>query len=292
MTPLAPMALVAVVLAAASAASLLPSTSGPRRRASRLAGVSGHAVPTRVRTPRYLSRLALVGLGIPALALPALLHPGTLAPVAVATVALAAAARRRAALHAAREAEARREAVVELCLALAAELRAGRPPQAALPLAVAATAPLRPLLTPALAALRSGGDVAAALQAAAPRPRQPRTGTRGAEGLRQVAACWRVAASSGAGLAAALDRVAEGLRSEQAVRREVLAQLAAPRATARLLAALPIFALLLGSGIGARPLEVLLHTPLGLACLTVGLLLSGAGVAWTDRMARAAEEQV
>ena len=91
--------------------------------------------------------------------------------------------------------------------------------------------------------------------------------------------------------ARALDRVADGLRGEQAVRRELSAELAAPRATARLLALLPGFAMLLGGGIGAHPLRFLTGTPLGLACLVLGLALIASGVVWTDRMARAVEER-
>jgi len=59
--------------------------------------------------------------------------------------------------------------------------------------------------------------------------------------------------------------------------------------TAALLAALPLFGLLLGAGLGADPLRVLLHTPGGLSCLALGALLECAGIAWTGRIARGAE---
>lgn len=103
--------------------------------------------------------------------------------------------------------------------------------------------------------------------------------------LRALAACWTVCARSGAGLAAAVDRLEEGLRAEQAQRRALDAELAGPRATAALLAVLPLVGLLLAAALGADPLRVLLHTPLGLLCLVTGLALDAAGVLWTRRLA-------
>ncbi len=67
----------------------------------------------------------------------------------------------------------------------------------------------------------------------------------------------------GAGLAAALDRVAAALRAEADQRDDLRAQLAGPRSTAVLLALLPVFGLVLGAGLGAHPSAVLLHTPPG-----------------------------
>jgi tight adherence protein B len=107
--------------------------------------------------------------------------------------------------------------------------------------------------------------------------------------LRSLSACWTVCATSGSGLAAAVERLAEGLRAEQAQRRAVDAELAGPRATAGLLAVLPGAGLLMAAGLGADPLHVLLETPLGLVCLVLGLGLDGLGVLWTSRLvARAA----
>ncbi|MGP3980511.1 type II secretion system F family protein [Streptomyces sp. KR80] len=166
--------------------------------------------------------------------------------------------------------------VIDLCTAVAGELRAGRQPYEALRIAVPgalgeAQAVLR-------AAARFGGDVPGALRLAA---RQP-----GAEGLLGVAACWQVAADGGAGLATGLERVAAALRAERDQEEEVRAQLAGTRSTAAMLALLPVLGLLMGSGLGAEPLRVLLHTPAGWACLLVGGLLECAGIAWTARIVR------
>jgi tight adherence protein B len=196
--------------------------------------------------------------------------------------------------------ERRRTAVVALCAALAGELRTGATPHQAVEMAAGeftaataapaarrqptdrATVPV-PVLdcTVLLAAVRYGGAVPEAFRALAELP--------GAEGAAGIAACWQVASSSGAGLAEGLDRVAEGLRAEHALRESVRAELAGPRSTAGLLALLPVFGLLLGAALGADPLRMLLHTPSGLLCLLFGAGLEWAGMAWTARIARGAE---
>ncbi|WP_374120205.1 type II secretion system F family protein, partial [Streptomyces sp. LS1784] len=84
------------------------------------------------------------------------------------------------------------------------------------------------------------------------------------------------------------DRVAEALRGERALAEEIAGELAGPRTTIAVLAALPGVGLLLGAALGARPLEVLLHTPAGLGCLVAGAALEGLGVLWTARIVRAA----
>ncbi|WP_405585149.1 type II secretion system F family protein [Streptomyces sp. NBC_01190] len=178
-------------------------------------------------------------------------------------------------------------AVSTLCGTVAGDLRAGRPPHVALAEAVESAGWARePELTGAarlmVSAARFGGDVPRALRAAS----QLREGTRG---LAAVAACWQVAVDGGAGLAAALDRVAAALRAEADQRDDLRAQLAGPRSTAVMLALLPLFGLVLGTGLGAHPSAVLLHTPAGIGCLLVGAALEWAGLAWTARIIREAE---
>ncbi|MYZ10840.1 hypothetical protein GT028_26280, partial [Streptomyces sp. SID2999] len=111
----------------------------------------------------------------------------------------------------------------------------------------------------------------------------------GAEGLLGLAACWRVAVDQGAGLAAGLDRLDGALRAERDQRADLRAQLSGARATALLLAVLPLFGLLLGAAMGADPLRVLLHTGAGLGCLVAGAVFEGAGVWWAARIVRGAE---
>ncbi|NHC16406.1 type II secretion system F family protein [Motilibacter deserti] len=187
--------------------------------------------------------------------------------------------RRRRAREASARA-ARRAATVELCLALAAGLRAGAPPVAALVDAVEAL-PGQEGLRRVAAVAAAGGSPADELAAAAALP--------GGEGLRRVAACWTVAAGTGAGLAVALERVADGLRADEGVRRAVAAQLAGPRSTARMLAVLPLVGVAMGTLLGAAPLDVLLGSLPGLGCLAAGVALNVLGMAWTERIARAAD---
>jgi tight adherence protein B len=168
---------------------------------------------------------------------------------------------------------ARRAQVIEACDVLSADLTAGRPPAEALEGAASICADLQI----ASAACRLGGDVPAALDLAAESP--------GAEGLRALASAWRVAEESGAAFAGIVDRLADSLRADEAIRRQVAASLAGARATARLLAVLPFFGAALGYALGADPIAFLTGTPVGWVALAVGLGLSIGGLAWTDRLA-------
>jgi tight adherence protein B len=102
--------------------------------------------------------------------------------------------------------------------------------------------------------------------------------------LAGLAACWQVCSSAGSGLAAGVDRLEEGLRAAEAQRRAIETELAAPRATAGLLAVLPVGGVWLAAALGAHPIHVLLHTSLGIGCLFVGLALDGLGLMWTGRI--------
>lgn len=184
------------------------------------------------------------------------------------------------------EARRRASAVIELCEGLAAEMRSGATAEHALYAVTARTGSLRSGLgaesVARLAAGSYGGDIPAALRCLAELP--------GGRGAAAVAACWHVTSESGSGLAGGLDQLADALRAERALTEEIEGELAAPRATIAVLAALPLVGLLLGAALGAKPVQVLLHTPAGLACLTVGVLLEAAGLAWTARIIRSAAE--
>ncbi|HWJ08064.1 MAG TPA: type II secretion system F family protein [Nocardioides sp.] len=179
--------------------------------------------------------------------------------------------------RAARTAAAHRSRAVELCDALQAELAAGQTAVQALERAVADWA----LVGPAARAAATGGDVAATLRDLAAEP--------GAGSLRVVAGAWQVAHRTGHGLADALGRVADDLRAGEQTRRIVAGELASARATARLLAGLPLLALAMGAGAGAEPWAFLLGRPAGLACLAAGLGLAYAGLAWVEGLARAVD---
>lgn len=169
-------------------------------------------------------------------------------------------------------------AVVEVCELLAAELSAGQPPGSALEHAARAWSPLASVGE----TFRVGGDVADALDDLSRR--------RGASDLRHVAAAWRVAHRTGQGLADAVSRVAVGAREAEQSRQVVRGELASARSTARLMAALPVMSLTVGSGSGGDPWAFLLHTPAGLACLAAGLAFALAGLWWIESLAGAVEQ--
>jgi tight adherence protein B len=190
----------------------------------------------------------------------------------------AAAVRRLAALARLRRLRRERQRrVMAVCDALSAELRGGLPMATALRHACGPESELDPVV----AAAGLGGDVAGAFRSCAQRP--------GAEGLRAVAAAFEVAGSSGSALATVLDHVARGLREDEDARAEVMAALGPPRATAKMLALLPIFGLGLGASIGAQPWQFLLGSSWGLVCLAGGVGLALLGLWWVERLATAAE---
>ncbi|MET7321297.1 type II secretion system F family protein [Streptomyces sp. NPDC005549] len=205
----------------------------------------------------------------------------SLLPVVAGAAGVPVLRRARLAGRERRARERRQDAVIALCGSLAGEVRAGRQPGEALLCAAHDSGGLGDAQAAVLAAARFGGDVPGSLAAAAGQP--------GAEGLRGLAACWRVAVDQGAGLAAGLDRLEGALRAERDQRSDLRAQLAGARATAVMLAGLPVLGLLLGVALGSDPLHVLLHTGAGLGCLLAGGVLESLGVWWVARIVRGAE---
>lgn len=164
--------------------------------------------------------------------------------------------------------------VVQACLGLAAQLRVGDIPARAL----ARVAVDSPLLAPVAATQAIGGDVPAALRAVAVRP--------GCGGLAALARSWQLCQLTGAPVAAAANRVAEALRLDAAAERLVNAELAGPRASGRMMAALPLLGLGLGFVGGGDPLAFLAGTLLGRACLAGAICLVCAGLVWTTLLGR------
>jgi tight adherence protein B len=172
--------------------------------------------------------------------------------------------------------------VAELLTALAAELAAGQPTGAALESAASGLVP-HPCPR-ALAASRSGADVATALRADAQVP--------GARALRGLAACWEVSERSGAGLSVAVARLAGGLRASAEADAQLVAEIAAVRTSARLLAGLPLLGLLIGQWIGADPLTWLTGSWVGRIVFVLGVALQVAGITWLHRMVAATRDRL
>jgi tight adherence protein B len=104
----------------------------------------------------------------------------------------------------------------------------------------------------------------------------------------RLAACFDIAEASGCPLADVLTRFAAQLEVEDDAEAARQTALAGPRATVSLLTWLPLMGLGLGIALGVDPVAILVGTPLGLAALAAGLVLTVAGRMWSARLVRAA----
>ncbi|MDG4833863.1 hypothetical protein O7627_31810 [Solwaraspora sp. WMMD1047] len=215
--------------------------------------------------------VALLCAGVLA-GVPGLIVGGPVAAFVAASygaLAVRAGLRRRAAE---RLAAGRRQRLDGLC-ALAADLRAGQP-------------------VPAVLAGPSTRSVAAAADAAGSavyRSLDARPGSDRIDDLTRAAV--RLAERTGAPLADLLERIEADGRTTDRGLAAAAAQAAGARATAWLLAGLPLGGIALGYGIGVDPMRVLLHTPVGAACAVSAVVLQVAGLAWADRLAAAPARQ-
>ena len=156
--------------------------------------------------------------------------------------------------------------------ALAADLRAGRSLDAA---------------TRAAAAACADDEYGAALARAVRVPdsgRSPPEDRVLAVALERIAAAVRLSGRTGCSLASVASAVEDDLRARHRHRLELRAATAAPRASASLLAGLPLVGLAMGSGVGADPWGVLTGTTAGQVLLVVGVALEAAGLAWSRRL--------
>lgn len=266
------MTLLCALLAGLAAALLVPPTG---RRAPARAGRLAAAL-RRDAQPASLVPLWVVGGTAAVLLALVLTADGTdlvlgliLLVTSVAVLRLVRAGRRR------RAALRLEDRVLEVCEAISGELGAGQPPVRALRRCVEAWPELAAVAT----AAELGADVPAAMRRLGRRP--------GASALVPIAAAWQVTQESGGGLAAALARSVDTAREARATRRIVAGELASARATAQVVALLPVAVLLAGSGVGGDPWAFLLDTPAGLGCLGAGLALTFAGLWWIERIAAA-----
>ncbi|WP_433552393.1 type II secretion system F family protein [Micromonospora zamorensis] len=129
--------------------------------------------------------------------------------------------------------------------------------------------------------LRAGLPVPHTLEAAAGGPGQ-------SDRLRQLtSAAVRLADRTGAPLAELVERIEADARATDRGLAAAAAQAAGARATAWLLAALPIGGIGLGYGIGVDPVAVLLHSRVGGACAVLAVALQVVGLLWAERLGAA-----
>ncbi|MDQ3763360.1 MAG: type II secretion system F family protein [Actinomycetota bacterium] len=131
-------------------------------------------------------------------------------------------------------------------------------------------------LSTAAAAARLGGDVPAVLRTAGPAHLRAWLG--------RLADAWSLADRYGIPLADLLEAVRSDTEQRVRFAADVQARLAGPRATAAVLAGLPLLGLALGHAVGAAPLQVLRETPAGQVLLVAGTGLACIGVLWSARL--------
>jgi tight adherence protein B len=127
--------------------------------------------------------------------------------------------------------------------------------------------------------LELGGSVPDGLALAAQHAHGP-----GAQVLVWLRITAQMAERTGAPAAAVYDGLVRGIDEELEQAQELSIALAGPRATAAVLAALPLAGLVLALLMGVNSLAVLTGTTVGRACLTGGVLLWLAGQRWMKRL--------
>lgn len=259
----------AALTALAVALLVLPGGAAPHRARSM---VTASRPGRRALRPVGALGAAVAGFGV------GTLSAGVLPGVALAVVATTA-HRRWWSRRTAQQDAAEVDALVAGLEVVVGELRVGAHPATACASAAAEVPdPVRTVLAEAAARCRLGGSAAEGLVS--------ERGALGSE-LARVAAAWRVADERGVALAELLEAVRTDVAGRVAFRQRAAAGLAGPRATAAVLAALPLLGVALGQAVGAAPVALLLGTSAGGALLVVGTGLACAGLAWTARITAA-----
>jgi tight adherence protein B len=135
-------------------------------------------------------------------------------------------------------------------------------------------------MTNTFEALSANGDIATALEADAQRA--------DLEVLADVALIYQVCARTGAPMTDSLMRLIKSVRDQQRRQRTLVQETASTKATAVVLAALPILGILMGLGLGRNPLTWFLHSALGALCLATGVGLEVLGWLWVRLLMRRA----
>ncbi|KUI35303.1 hypothetical protein AU195_10510 [Mycobacterium sp. IS-1496] len=161
---------------------------------------------------------------------------------------------------------------------LVGELRVGAHPVAAFEAAAGETdGQVADSLRAVAARARLGADVAAGLH-----------DTAGKSALAsqwgRIAVCWDLAQTHGLSIAALMQTAQRDIAERQRFSSRVSAGMAGARATAAVLAGLPVLGIGLGQLIGADPVRFLLAGGAGGWLLLIGVTLSCVGLLWSDRI--------
>lgn len=254
---------VTAALALGAAVAVLPSS--PRRRL---------ALP--VRAGRRIGRAAGGWVVVCAATAAAVVLPLTtvLAVAVLGTTLALRHRRRRRGRRAGREGRALETAID----VLVGELRAGAHPVCAFDVAAdESDGPVANACRAVAARARLGADVAAGMHSVAAASALPAQWHR-------LAVCWQLACEHGLAMSTLMRAAARDIAERQRFSAQVASAMAGARASAAILASLPILMVVLGQLIGARPLGFLLAGHVGGWLLVVGVTLMCAGLLWSDRI--------
>ena len=161
---------------------------------------------------------------------------------------------------------------------LVGELRVGAHPAHAFAVAADETAgPVAESCRAVAARARLGADVTAGLRSVAETSALPVHWER-------IAVCWKLAAEQGLPMSTLMRTAQLDIVERQRFSRKVMAAMAGARATAAILAGLPMLSMLFGQLIGADAMAFLLGGHAGGWLLVVGVTLVCSGLLWSDRI--------
>ena len=161
---------------------------------------------------------------------------------------------------------------------LVGELRVGAHPAQAFAVAADETAgPVAESCRAVAARARLGADVTAGLRSVAETSALPAQWDR-------LAVCWELAAQHGLAMSTLMRAAQRDIVERQRFSGHVTSAMAGARATAAILAGLPILSVLFGQLIGADPVTFLLAGHVGGWLLVVGITLVCSGLLWSDHI--------
>ncbi len=224
-------------------------------------------------------RAAVVAAGVPVAALALLLASVTSVGVVAAAAIVGATVEIRRRGRQRRRTRADEAAALQGALdILVGELRVGAHPVAAFSVAAADVDGVGATALRTIAArARLGADVAAGMRSVAHRSSLPGQWER-------LAAGWQLAQNHGLAIGTLMQTAQQDLVERERFAARVDAGMAGARATAAVLAGLPIVGVGLGQLIGADPLSFLLSGGFGGWLLVIGVSLACVGLLWCDRI--------
>lgn len=224
-------------------------------------------------TPRRVPALAIAA--VPA-AVAALMLPVTVMLAASIVIGTMLMRRRRSTARGARAAEA--SALQGALDVLVGELRVGAHPVAAFDVAAREVdGVVAESLRAVAARARLGADVAAGLRSFAASSRLPAHWER-------LALFWQLAQNHGLAIATLMRAAHRDVVERERFSARVDAGMAGARATAMVLAGLPLLGIGLGQLIGADPVDFLVSGGAGGWLLVAGVTLACSGLVWSDRI--------